>query len=441
MRYGLEQLKQRALRLRRAGLYPSAEQAVHAWRVAAEAQDDLAAVVEACTAAVGIALDRDRPALALRLGADVLPRVAGTTRGAPEVRARLYIMMAKAAWGVGRDHEVQSLLALAQQVVERESVDLVARAHLAVVASIASLDAGDPLAAAAWAVQGADIAGSLGDEATLRLCRHNLSYVWSQRGDFERARAVIAQVTAAGETDSELVDVLVDAVHVALASGDLAEAGEWARRAIVGYCEAPSALSPISIAFLFEALGAYYAARGLARAATWLWELALGWFALRERRRDMERVRARLLAPPAEEPAAAEAALDADLLYLGDLFQTTCRETAGVAARELALSVNRLLERVAPGAQRAPGEHAALQYRLTPGERWFTGRSAWGRAAESVLSGQDARSRAGLDVLAAYERLAGSGAGWGATLRFLQRSGLDAEPVAALDRLYREATA
>jgi hypothetical protein len=439
----LSGLRRRAIGLQQAGLIPYADRAFRAWWAAAQAQESWASGAEAAARAAGLALDRDRPEDALAIGAEAVPKIAGQPYLDPDVVARLYIYLAKAAWRLGRAPEMRTFTGAARSTVEGSPVEPLVRVHFGLVEAIAAQEAGDLQAATAWALQSLDVAQALGSEAAIDLCRQNLSFIWIERGEFDRARAVIGDLLVPTGRDRELVDLLVNGVHIALGQDDLTQAGQLARRAVRAYCEAPSLLSPLSVGFLFEALAAYQAACGSRAAAEMLALTARGWFALPHRQRDVQRIEHWLANLPrlVGTAPAGGTRVDPDLLYLGDLFAAADWAPGGELARALALSVNRLLREVEPGAEATPCEHAALLRPLAPGERWFTGRSALGQAAERVLTGADAAGKAALDLLAAYERLAASGAPWRESIRILRRDGRSPESVLALDRLYREATA
>lgn len=443
MRRDLSHLRRRAIGLEQAGLYQYAERAFHSWWVESVAQDTWTGAAEAAMRATRLALDQDRPAAVLRIGTEALPLLANRPYVDPNVMARLHIFMAKAAWYVGRTDELRVFVDAAASVAEQSPVEPLVRAHLGIVASLMELEAGDLVAATAWAVQSLDVARAIGDENTVVVCRENLSHLWAERSEFGRARGVVADLLLPGNRDVELVDVLVGGIHIALAHSDLTEAVRLARRAVDAYSAAPSLLGPVTVAYLFEALAAYHAAGGAARAAEILGLTARGWFALRNRRRDVERIERWLgdLRRSESGSVLGRTAVDPDLLYLGDLFAAAHRAPEGAMTRALARSVHRLLREVVPAAPATPCEHAALLRPLSAGERWFTGRSASGRAAELVLSGADAAGKAGLDLLAAFERLSASGAPWRSSLRILRRAGVDPAGVASLDRIYRSATA
>jgi len=440
MRYELSELQRRALGLQAAGLYTYAEQALLRWWAAAAAQQAWASASDAGMRAVRLALDRDRPSAALSMGAEVLPQILGRSYTDPNVMARLYIFLAKAAWRIGREAELRAFTDAARCTLEHESVEPLVRAHFGVIRSLVALQDGDFEDGTAWALQALDVAEAVSDEAAVVLCRQNLSYLWTERGQYDRARAAIADLVAPGLRDVELVDVLVNGVHIAIGQGDLLEGGRLARRALDAYCAAPSLLSPISVGFLFEALAHWHAAAGSARATELLGITAHGWFALSHRQRDALRIE-RWLAGIERPAAPAKAQVDPDLLYLGDLLAAAHQAPGGSMGRMIAATVHRLLREVQPAAAPAPCEHAALLQPLAVGERWFTGRSAAGQAAERVLSGADAPGRAMLDLLGAYERLAAAATPWPQALRAMRRVGLQAEGLAALHTLYREATA
>ncbi len=443
MRGSLVDLRRRALGLERAGLYPYTERALHAWRQAAEVLEARGSAAEATMRSVRLALDRDEPASALAIGADALPNVLGRPHADPNVIARLYIFLTKAAWGIGRDAEVRAYFDAARCMAENQPIEPLVRVHLGMVASVVALEDDDPVLATAWALQALDVAGEVADEGTVLMCRQNLSHIWTERGDYDRAAAVIDEPLAAAARDVDLIDLLVNGVRIAVGQGDLVRAGRYARRAVVAYCSTPSRLSPLSVAYLFEALAVYHGACGAAPAAVMLAQTSRAWFALRHRSRDIARVHAWLagIREAASGTVPGEITVDPDLLYLGDLFAAACASRDGALARSLALSVNRLLPEVAPGALQAPCENAALLWSLTPGERWFTGRSVIGQAAERVLADVDSAGRRGLHLLSSYEQLAAGGAPWPQTVRVLRREGADARGLAALDRAYHTATA
>ncbi|HVB08900.1 MAG TPA: hypothetical protein VNM16_00870 [Bacillota bacterium] len=437
---GNSEFRRRAQALQSVGLLPSAERVAHAWRAKALATGDVAGVVEANVRALSVALDRDEPDIAMQVGMDALPYTVGRTTVEPEVRARLLINMAKASWELGRESELQSYLEAAGDILQREPIGLVVRAHYAVIAGLAALDAGDPTASLAWTLQGLDLATAGGSAAVERGCLQNLIHTHILRGDTDRAASLVERILAANEPDFAVVGVLEDAVRLAMARGDTEAASTWARRLTAGYSTAPSQLSPLTLGFLFETLGLFYAQMGHPQAARWLWETGSGWFAVRGRFRDVERLRG-LRQREWPEPSRLSAAVDEDLLYLGELLAAAHHRAVGQATRHLADTVHRLLPEVAPEAEPVATEHAALLYGLPVSARWFTGRTPTGQAAERVLTGGDEHGKSALDVLAAYERLATSGAPWLAVMRYMRRTGLSQRHVSALDRLYGCATA
>ncbi len=437
---GSGDFRRRAQALQTAGLLPSAERVAHAWRAKAQATGDVADMVEADVRALSVALDRDQPDVALQVGMDAMPHAVGRSSLDPEVRARLMINMAKAAWMLGRDADLAGYVEAAARILDQERVGLVARANFALIAGLAALDGGDAMGATAWTLQGIDLAAAGGSAATESACLQNLVHVYVVSGRHDRAGNLIERVLATHQPDATVVDVLEDAVRLAIARDDLEAASTWARRLTAGYAAAPSQLSPITLGFLLETLGLFYARLGQPHAARWLWETSAGWFAVRNRFRDVERL-GELRRRDWPERSRALAAIDGDLLYLGDLFAATHNRTSGQVTRHLADTVHRLLPEVAPDAEPVAAEHAALLYGLPVSARWFTGRTPQGQAAERVLGGQDEPGKSALDVLAAYERLATSGAPWLAVMRYMRRGGLSQRHVEALDRLYSSATA
>jgi hypothetical protein len=437
---GSSEFRRRAATLQAAGLLPSAERVAHTWRARAQAAGDAASALEADVRTLSIALDRDQPEVALQVGRDALLRLTTPASADPEVTARLIVSLAKAAWSLGREPELSDFLDGAARVLERAPVSTVVRAHFALTSSLAAMDRGDGMAAAAWAIQALDLAAAGGRARLVRRCVERLIHAHLLRGDAARASALLGQVLAADQPDAEIVSVLADAVRIALLAGDLEGAASWARRLVAGYCAAPSRLSPIAMGSLFETLGALYAQAGHPQAARWLWETGAGWFAQRGRARDVERLRglSRRNWPAGPD---APAAVDEALLYLGDLVAAADHRPAGQSTRQLADTVRRLLPEVAPEAQPVATEHAALLYGLPASARWFTGRTAEGQAAERVLADHGGPELSALDVLAAYERVATSGASWVGVMRYMQRDGLNTAHVAALDQLYTSATA
>ncbi len=395
--------------------------------------------------AVRVAMSEDRPAVALTIGAAALPKLADERRLDPNVMASLYILLAKAARDIGNDAEMRVFTEAAGEAIAAAPVEPLVRVHYGVIESLVALNRDDPEAAAAWAMQALDVADAIGDDDAVLFCRQNLSYLWREQGRFDRAWATVADVLSAqpgARDDVELVDLLVNGVHIALGEGEIAQAGRLARRAVLAYCEAPSLLGPVRVGHLFEALAHHQAACGGIRAAELLAGTAHGWFALRNRRRDTRRVAAWLAELPRRPGSAAtevDAGVDPDLLYLGDLFAAASHSPEADGARSLARSVNRLLREIDRSAEVAPCEHAALLWRLTAAERWFTGRSAIGQAAEQVIGGADAAGWRAVELLAGYERLAANGASWTQSQRILRRGGADARGLANLDRLYRQA--
>lgn len=443
MRESLPELRRRALNLERAGLYPYAVRALEAWRRSAEAIDAWGAAAEAATRSVRLALDRDELGDALADGVAALPYILGRPRIDPNVSARLYIFLTKAAWGLGREAETRAYLDAARCIAEHEPVEPLVGVHLGIAASIVALEQGDLQGAAAWALQALEVAGEVADEGTVLLCKYNLSHIWMERGEFDRADDLVATPLAAAGRDVDLVDLLVNGIGIAVGQEDLSRAGGYARRAMAAYCQAPSQLSPRSVAYLFEALARYHDALGAGGAADMLADIARAWFGLRQRERDAARVQAWLLARQRAPRHAVPAAggVDPDLLYLGDLCGVAWATRNGGTARSLACSVNRLLPEVAPDLPLTPVENAALLLPVPASDRWFTGRSAFGQAAERVLTGADAAALRGLKLLAGYERLAADGLSWSQSRRYLQRQGADSGALAALDEAYRTATA
>lgn len=443
MRLEVSALRRRALGLQGAGLLSLAEHSFRRWWGAAEVQDNWGAVAEAAMCAVRLAVDRNRPTRALAVGAQALPQVLGRSHIAADVMGRLFILLAKAAWSVGQDAEVRAFADAARNVVENAPVEPLVRIHHGIIQSMMAIDADDLASAEAWLLQAVDVAEAVGDASAADLCRLNLTYIWAERGKFEQAQAAVESLLAHGVRDSELVDVLVNGVHVALGRQDITQAGSLARRAVQAYCETPSMLSPISVGYLFEALAVHQAAAGALRAAELLGGTARAWFALRNRRREVARIEQWLaeVARRSENVVAANGEVDPDALYLGELYDGVRHAADPTMAEGLAATVHHLLGHVEPQAPTAPSEHAALLRGLTPRQRWFTGRSAVGQAAEFVLSEPTAPGRAGLEVLALYEQLAVTGASWTEMLRGLRRAGNDATAIVALDTLYRQATA
>ncbi len=443
MRESLSELRRRALGLQRAGLFPYAERALDRWRQAAEALEAWGGAAEAAMRAIGVALDRDDPAAAMATGAAALPSIIGRKHVDPNITARIYLFLTKAAWGLGRDSEVRAFLDAARCTVDHGPVEPLVRVHLAITASIVAIEDGQPMLATSWALQALDVAAEVANESTVLLCRQNLAHIWTERGEFDRAAEVVAEPLVGAAPDVDLVDMLVNGVRVAVGQGDLITAGLYARRAVAAYCGAPSRLSPLSVAYLFEALAIYHGACRASPAASMLGGTARAWFALRHRSRDVARLEA-WLAEPAQSQrrtVPGEISVDPDLLYLGDLLAASGASRDGAIARSLAFSVNRLLPEVAPAAAPAPCENAALLWSLPAGERWFTGRSAVGQAAERVLTGADEAGRRGLQLLASYERLGAAGASWTQSLRALRREAADARGLEALDRAFHTATA
>ncbi len=443
MRKNLPDLARQAANLERAGLYAHAERALEVWRRTAESLEAWGVAAEAATRGVRFALDRDQLDTALARGAAALPYILGRPRIDPNIKGRLYINLTKAAWGLGREAEARAYLDAARCVIEHEAVAPLVGVHLGIAASIVALEDGDAALAAAWALQALEVAGEVADEGTVLLCRYNLSHIWRELGQFDRAAQLLAQPLAAAGRDIAIVDLLVNGIGIAIAQGDLMRAAGYAQRAVAAYCAAPSQLSPRSVAYLYEALARLHAALGAEPAAEMLAEAARAWFALRHRDRDIARVQSWLTGRRRGDRPAMEGAIevDPDLLYAGDLLRASWTARQGGAARSLALSVNRLLPEVAPQAQVPPCENAALLLPVSVGERWFTGRSRFGQAAERVLAGADGPGQRGLKLLAGYERLAEGGASWMQSLHVLRRQGLDSEGLQVLEELHRAATA
>jgi hypothetical protein len=430
--------------LQSARLYALAERAFDRWWAVAQAQENWSSAADAAACSTRLALERDRPSAALAVGARALPQVLGRSRIDPNALARLFINLAKAAWFVGSDADMRAFADAAQSTVEHEAVDPLIRVHYGLVQAMVSIEDGDLTGAAAWLLQGLDVAQALGDPAAAALCQLNLSYVQVERREFDRAHVTLSKLLTPGSQQPELVDALVNGVHVALGREEVDEAGRLARRAVEAYCDAPSMLSPISVAYLFDALACYHAAVGAVRTAELLGATARDWFAVRNRQREvlrLERWIADLPRQAASRLGQGGGQVDPDLLYLGDLFAGAHKAPGGTMAQALAVSVHHLLRDIEPLAPPAPCEHAAFLQVLTPGERWFTGRSPVGRAAERLLAERDAPGRTGLNLLASYETLASRGTTWKESLRTFRRMGHDPHAIAALDRLYREATA
>ena len=443
MRVDLAVLRRRALGLQRAGLFSLAERAFGVWWAAADAREHWNAVAEAAMCAVRLAVDRNRPSAALTIGARALPLVLGRPRTDPDVMGRMFIILAKAAWSVGQDADLQAFADAARCIVESEPVEPLVRVHYGIVRSMTAIDGEDLNAADAWLLQSLDIAQTIGNSAASDLCRSNLAYVCAERGLFDRAYSTISELVAPGAREPEMVGALVNGVHIALGRDDLTEAGRLAQRAVQAYCAAPSMLSPINVAYLFDALAGLHAGSGALRAAELLGATARAWFAVCNRRRDVLRLEAWLADLPNRGTNLIRAGgqVDPESLYLGELYDAAYKAPNGTLAEALATSVHYLLKDVDPVAPPVASEHAALLRGLAPTERWFTGRSEAGRAAERLLSEPTAPGRAGLELLAAYERFAADGASWPDTLRGLKRANSDPAGVRALDRLYRNATA
>jgi tetratricopeptide (TPR) repeat protein len=435
-----ELLLRQAESLQHAGLYPTATAMADSARRAAAAVADRVGVVEASARLMSIALDRGQPELAMGTGNGVLPLVLGGGASPPDLRARVFILLAKASWELGHDHDLAAFVDAARSELVSGGVSEVVRLHYALVAGAAALDAGDGEAAKAHWQEGLALARAMGHTRGEDWARQNLLHGLVRLGEFDAARRLLPRALRAAPAGGERLDLYMDAIHLALGLGDVAAAGAWARRLVAGYCASPSRLSPITMGYLFEALGACYADLGNREACGWLWGQASQWFGLRHRARDQARVAGRLARyrPPRSVTGGP---VDPDLLYLGRLFAAAERSSRGVRVKSLAMTVHALLPAVAPQAGREPTEHAALLAALAPEERGFAGRSLHGRAAEDVLAGRDEPSRRALDVLAAYERLTELGAGWGRTITWMRRARLPDGPVDALDRLYRSVVA
>lgn len=431
-----------AFALQQAGLFAAAETAACIELAAAERSGTGEAIMEAHTRRASIALDCDRPQAALTFGTRALPLALGTRAAPPEARARLFVHLAKAAWELGLEGDLAAYVDAARTTVEQETVSDTTLVHFRLVQGLAAADRADLAQARAHTREALELARQHGDGRAAARCRRNLCYLAIQAGAFAEAETGVQAMLGSGAADADLVEVLGDGVRTALAFGDLRLAGDRLRRLLDGYMAAPSRMSPVALGYLFEVLGEYYAQRGLLDAAATLWASAGGWFARRGRDQDVERVLrgiADLRTGP--EAPSGRLAVDPDLVYLGRLFTAARREDGEDADYQVALAVNRLLPAVAPGAEPVATEHAAMLRPYQPVARLFAARSAAGRAAVRVLSGEDESAHAALDVLVAYERLCASGLSWPAVIRSMRSARLAHGPVRALDRLYQELVA
>jgi hypothetical protein len=427
-----------ALKLQKMGLFRAAESFVAQGLAAAESRGRAEDMVLAHTRRASIALDCGRPQTALRWGTQVLPLALGSRPASPEARARLFGHLAMAAWELGLEGDLSAYVDAARSVVDHEPVSPQTEVHIRVAQGLAAYAQADVAGATAHTLQALELAGRIGDAGMARRCRLNLSFFAVRSGAFEDAEAHVRTILDSGAPDPDLVEALGDGVSTALAFGDLRLAGVRLRRLLDAYLTSPSRLSPVALGYLFEAIGSYYARRGLAEAAAALWVRAAAWFARRGRDREVEVLRRRAAEVRAGPLAVEEATIDPDLVYLGRLFAAAWLDESQDGDFQVALAVNRLLPAIAPAAEPVATEHAAMLRPFEPVARLFAARSAAGRAAVRVLTGEDEPARAALDVLAAYERLCAAGLGWPTVIRSMKSARLAAGPVHALDRLYQE---
>lgn len=383
-----------------------------------------------------IAFDSNRPADAVRLGELALPDVLGWHPAAPDLRVRLFINLAKGCWQIGRDRDVAAYIDAAEVTASHARIGPGLRAHIHLVKGLVAADVGDAAAAIAETGLAMELAVRTRNTAVQSACRQNLGSAWLAAMRPDLSEAWIRPVLDAPRRDEDIVELLAIGVHSALAMEDGDLATERCQRLLHGYMSAPSELSPLALGYMFEVVGDYLAFAGRSRPASAMWHESGRWFGLWGRARDRERVNGRVADHRRRRRTIPQAP---EVLYLRHLALAIQLGRVADGARQLAISVNRLLGHVAPAVAPSPAEHAAYLQWLAPEARGFAAEVPAGRAAARILSGEDARGRAGLDVLSAYHRLADAGVPWARMIHHMQESHLDPETIAALDDVYRAA--